>query len=408
MWWKKAGIGLKKLDHSSMRKENLNSIFECIRRFGPMTKKEIQEKTGLSWGTTSSFTSELLGKRYISENDMHSLSSVGRTPKLYDILGTDHLIIGLDINIEGLKAVIIDLKCKVLLSRSEMLISLERDTIIEQSKKLVIDIIEASQIARERFMGLGIALMGSVDIAKGISRYIQYFKNWENVNIKKIFEDEFGFSVFIDHDPNCMAIAEMCQDEAQELTNILFIRLSLGVGMSIIQNGSIFRGATGNAGEFGHTTYDPDGPLCTCGKKGCLEVSCSILGVLSRYQSIVSDKDDAISIGRITGDFGALHMISRAARSGDKRAKSCFEEAGTVLGLGISNLISLFNPECVILGGMMMEYSDLFMDRTLETARNMTWSFIELNVKKSTLDINAAAIGAGSLLIIGKEWLKSF
>ena len=174
---------------------------------------------------------------------------------------------------------------------------------------------------------------------KGASRYFHLtLPGWNNVRLKEIMENEFGMRVYIEHDPNCMALTEKWLGFAKDMKNLLFVRLSMGIGMSIIVNGEIYRGADGSAGEFGHITMDPNGPRCTCGNYGCLEVYASGRGILQQV-------NEGIKLGRtsaasgLKGNAGELDigLAAMAARQGDEFVKGLFDDAGTYLGIGISN-----------------------------------------------------------------------
>lgn len=385
--------------HDLMRNTNTLSILECIRQFGPITKREIQVRTGLSWGAISNIITDLFNKRVISETKSAE-SLIGRIPCKFDISNNDNLIIGVDINIEGLTAVLIDLKNRMIKSAKINIIKNDRDGILEQTKQIIHNLIKDSNVNKKKIIGIGVAMQGAVDAEKGISIFSPHFRGWQDVPVKDMLEKEFNIPVLVEHDPNCMALSERWMGAANGVNNLLFIRLSMAIGMSIIINGVLYKGLDGSAGEFGHVTMNPSGPKCSCGNYGCLETYVS-------GNNILQKAIEGIKIGRNTVLSGFLeHMqdlelvnVIEAARQGDDFACGLFDEAGIYLGIGISNLISILNPDLIIIGGEMIKCEDLFLKRTREVISQKAWKNSRVNLVTSRLENNSAAIGAATIFV---------
>ena len=390
---------IQKAKHESMRNNNTLMIIEYIKNFGPVTKKMILEKTGLSWGAISNITTELLSKRIIIEYT-HKESSVGRTPTYLQINSNENLLIGIDINISWLSLVLTDLSSNIKESIRYELKSNEKDSIILQAIELIHGLMNKASITKDKILGIGIAMHGSVDVDKGVSIFAPHFKDWHNVPIKSIFEKEFGIPVFLEHDPNCMAMSEKWFGSASGCDNYLFLRLSTGIGMSIIINDSIYRGADGNAGEFGHIILDVNGAKCNCGNYGCLEAYASV-------DSIIQKARDALQNGRSnilkelvgSGDSVNLKTIISAYRQGDDYIKRIVDDVCTFIGIGICNLINLFNPELIIIAGDLIDYSDIFIEKIKKVVIQNRWRSSSVNIITSKLESNSAALGAAAIII---------
>ena len=396
------------IDHDVMRIKNLSQIFEQIRTSGTdKTKKELQEQTELSWATVSGSINWLLHRGFISEIGNGSSQKAGRPAKGYDISSSCNLLIGVDINVESIHVVIIDMKCRVLFSLNRMLIADDRDSVLGITKDMIYTVIDDSQIDKNAILGIGFAIMGAVDTTRGISRFVHLIKNWQDVDIKGIFEKEFGLPVLVEHDPNCQAIAEMNVGAGILCKNFIFLRISLGIGMGQVINSQVYKGGDGNSGEIGHVCMDREGPLCYCGKRGCVEAYASISGIARRFTEATSG-----SYG-LTGrnsekDLAIVHRLAMAAVSGDPEAKSYFNTAADILGIAIGNILSVNNPSLVIIGGAFSQYSNLFLDRLKEVAYDVCWPYAKVDIELSTLPPNAAANGAASLFIQNKIWETLF
>jgi len=423
------------IDHETMRTKNLGQIFEQIRKSKPhITKRELQAQTGMSWATISGSIKWLLQEGFVVELDndvmhrngakpsndaMHSIEAApcnetvqkaGRPAKAYDINPEKNLLIGVDINVESIQVVLIDMKCRVLNSINRVLIVNDKDSILELTKEMIQAIIDDSQAIPNQsqkspnlILGIGFALMGAVDSTNGVALYMHLIRNWQNVDIKTIFEKEFGLPVLVEHDPNCYAIAEMNNGMDTRYNNMVFLRLSLGIGMCQVVSGRVFKGSTGNAGEIGHVCMDRNGPLCYCGKRGCVEAYASISGIARRYMEATGDVDGPATHNSIE-DTAIVQRLAAAAASEDQNAKAYFNKAGEVLGLAIGNMISLNNPSMVVIGGALAQYEGLYMDRLRQVAGEICWPYSKVDIALTSLQPNGAAVGAAALFVQQRVW----
>jgi len=391
---------VNKVDHDYMRVENMRIVFECIRKGIAITKRDIQKHTGLSWGTVSGAINELLSKGIIVYEEADDSALIGRPPKYYDVNNEDNFIIGVDINVESLRVVVIDLKYNVIYSDCSMVLNPEKEYMLENTKKAISKAIE-NVSKKAKILGIGFAVMSAVDTVSGIALYSQHIKNWKDINLKQIFEEEFGLPVIVEHDPNCLAVAEMSVGKACDYKNVLFLRMAMGIGMSIVINGEVYRGSNSNAGEFGHLCYEFNGAPCTCGKRGCIESYASITGIANRYRENLKKQAviQNIESSNYDDDLAIIFKLARAAMDGDESAKMYFDTAAKCLGWGIGTIISLLNPDVVVLGGILMEYSQLFLEKTKAIAKEVAWAYSPVRIIESELGRDAGAIGAAARLI---------
>jgi len=346
-------------------------------------------------------------KGFIGEAENGSSQKAGRPAKGYDICSKQNLLIGVDINIESIHVALIDMKCRVLHSLSRMNILDERNAVLSVTKEMIYAIIAQSQVQKDSILGIGFALMGAVDTQKGVAQYFHLIKNWNDVDIKRIFEQEFDLPVLVEHDPNCLAIAEMNASPESWNNNIVFLRLSHGIGMGQVINGRIYKGSSGSAGEIGHVCMDRNGPPCYCGKQGCVEAYASISGIARRFME-TNTAGSGLAGRSSERDLAIVHRLATAALSDDLQAKSYFDQAAEILGLSIGNLISLVNPSQVIIGGAFAQYAPLYMERLTAIAKEVCWRYSNVDIALSSLRPNAAAVGAAALFIQRKVWETLF
>ena len=371
--------------HIMMRRINLLNVLHCVRNHGPLTKREIQEKTGLSWGAVSNFAAELAAKGILSSKDS-DITTVRRTPLLLDISERNNLIIGIDINIEGLMLVVIDLKCRMVLHKKEHIKEFSLNGVLRQVIDLISMALSDKRVPQGEVIGIGIAMQGSVDHQYGISRYAP-FDGWHNVALKKILWTKFGIPVSVIHDPVCMVLAEKWLGCAKDASDFILVRLSKGLGMGIFVNNMIYTGHDGTAGEIAHIIVEPNGnEICSCGNIGCLELFASVKGIIHRVYSQRDVKQSKYH------DLD-IEKIASMARDGDSLCKRIFDEAGFYLGTALASVVNTVNPQIIILNGNMLAYKDLYYSRLCVTLEERKWRYASVKVEFSELK-SSAALGA--------------
>jgi len=388
-------------NHDVMKKENILSVLRCIIEHGPISKRSVKEITGLSWGSVSAISNELVKNKIIDESKVYD-GHIGRTPLVLDICHDNYLIIGLNFNLDSITGVLMDIKHNVICTIDRKLTEMDRDNVINQAFYLIDTIYNKYDSDKSKIIGIGIAMQASVDSAKGISNYTPYYSNWDNVPIVNILKQKYDIPVFLDHIPNCRALCERWMGSAKGISNYLFIAISMGIGMSIIINGEIYKGSNGNAGEIGHITMVPDGKKCVCGNYGCLETLVSVRSIIERaVEGVLSGKDkilEKILDNNPITDID-IAMLYKAVNMGDKYCSAIFDEMAVYLGIAISNIINLFNPELIIIGGELSQYESLFVSKLKETVEKRTWKSSVKDILVSGLTGNTGAIGAGLILV---------
>jgi predicted NBD/HSP70 family sugar kinase len=202
---------------------------------------------------------------------------------------------------------------------------------------------------------------------------------------------------YIENSANSLTLAEQWFGEGRGVDNFIVVTLEYGVGMGIIINGQLYRGHKGTAGEFGHTTVDPDGPLCRCGKKGCIEAIVGNNAIL-RKAEVAAQKDEWKPNNP---DDITIEEVILAARQGAPYLRNIFAQAGRVLGIGLSNLIRIFNPAKIIISGRGVKAGDLLFDSMYKTIpqhiSSRTNGDTEIVIK--SWNQNAYARGSGTVVL---------
>lgn len=246
------------------------------------------------------------------------------------------------------------------------------------------------QVAADgRATAIGLGVPGHVDERRGVAVAATNIP-WHEAPLRELVARETGLPVALGHDVRCGALAEGAYGAAKGAEDFLFVALGTGVGAGVVIGGRLCTGHAGLGGELGHTVLFPDGPLCHCGKRGCLEAISSAGAVARRY---------AEQAGVPPGTVPAEAVAARAA-AGDAVAGRIMREAAAALGLALANYAELLNPAVIIVGGGLAEAGAPFLDQTAEAFRR--WSQLPLHptpILPAKLGVHAGLIGAGLLAL---------
>lgn len=367
---------------------NQQVILKLIYTRKAISRAEIAEITGLSPATVSNIVKELLKMELIKETSRGE-SRGGRKPVLLEIKPDGAYFIGLEWGITEVRAVLMNLNKKVVFSAERDVDSLEVDSFVDISSKLIAEF-SSESIDKSKIYGLGVGVHGMVDPEKGYSLFAPHFK-WRDIPLQDILEEEFDLPVLIDNDVRVMALAEKWNGR----DNFLFINTGPGIGAAIVINGKLHYGRDYSAGEFGHMTVVKDGPLCSCGNTGCMEALISTDSLVHRYNSELAGR---ISHQVIREKW--LELLNEV-RTGNTKAISLIEETIEYLGLGLANVINLLNPEEIILGGEFIEGADIILPLLRKKVRDKTLlvSGRELKLEATSLAEWVGAIGGATMVL---------
>lgn len=324
-------------------------IVKTLYFSGTLSIAELSKKIGKSIPITTNSIQYLLEKKIITCEGL-APSTGGRRATNYSLNGRDlPFILAITIDQYSFTITLLDLSNNIIKESSQETINLQLDSNLHVRILERIDHYLADQLAA-RILIVGITMPGFVNSAKGINT--SYSEQHPLFNIRDIIQQHLKRHAYIENDSAAIAIAEHNFGKAKDTENALVINLNWGVGMGMILKNELFRGSVGFAGEFSHIPLSDQNKLCSCGKKGCLEVEASLLAAIE----CASLKLDAGEVSILSELYQlerkiTIDQLMEAAIDGDQLAINSFSRIGYMLGKGIATLIHIVNPEKVIISG---------------------------------------------------------
>jgi predicted NBD/HSP70 family sugar kinase len=325
-----------------IRAINRSHVLNAIKTHSPIGRADIARRTGLSPATVTSISAKLISQNLVLEKSAGD-SSGGRPPILLVINPQGGYVVGIKLTETHAICALTDLQASVIAKSSMRLSGHDPARVVDDLAQMVIAFIREQKIAKKRLLGVGLGLAGIVDAENGILRQSPIY-GWDNVPLRDMLQNKLHIPVYIENDVNTLTLTERWFGHGQGVDNFLTVTVGRGVGLGIVANGQFYRGQTGGAGEFGHTTINPEGPLCACGKRGCLESYVGDPGLIRAAQ-------ESAASGELSASVQNLDELLSLAQMGNPAALRIFDRAGRILGIGIANLINLFNPKKIIISG---------------------------------------------------------
>ncbi len=367
-----------------IREINQSIVLNAIRAHGTLSRTDIAALTNLSLATVSGITGELLDLGLIVEQPA-GVSTGGRRPVPLALNPHAGYTVGIKLTEAALIAVLTDLNATIIAKHTEPLPSQEPDQVADCTVTTV-EILRQAANGRP-ILGVGIGMAGVIDRERELVRYATYF-GWRDLPLGQVLESRLELPVLIDNDVNALTVAEQWFGAGKNVSDFLVISIGRGIGLGMVLDGRLYRGARGGAGEFGHTLIVPDGPRCACGKRGCLEALISDPALSQRVAAVLGAK---VSIGDAIDH--AMH--------GDAGIQAIFTSAGRTLGMAVANLVNVLNPQLLIIGGEGTRAGALLLEPFQAALREHCFDGLgdDLHVVTEPWGDDAWARGAASLLL---------
>ncbi|NDI34601.1 ROK family transcriptional regulator [Chengkuizengella sediminis] len=372
-------------DQNLIKKINKSIVLDEIKNHKMISRAEISEKTGLNKGTVSALVNELIESDFAYEAGPGK-SSGGRKPVMLLFNNQAGYAIGVDLGVNYILSMVTDLSGNIILKQKHSIQALSTNAVLSTLVESIRDLIQKTPKSPYGIIGIGIGVPGIVNDQGTILHAPNL--GWKDVQLKQVLFEKFKIPIVIDNEANAGALGEKEYGKGKNIENLIYISAGIGIGTGMILKNEIYRGFSGYAGELGHMTIEAGGEQCSCGNTGCWELYASEKALLNQNQSLSQDEHK-------------LQQYVQLATQDDHLVIGKFNKVGTYLGIGISNIINIFNPELIIVGGRLSTAEPWMKDTILSTVekRALTYHLQNTEVIFSDLGTKSAALGAASLAI---------
>jgi predicted NBD/HSP70 family sugar kinase len=377
-------------DQFMVKEINTSIVLDTIIRYHSISRARISELTGLNKGTVSSLVQELIHHHLVFETGSGE-SSGGRKPVMLQFKDDTGYVVGVDLGVNYILTLLTNLQGTIISEHRESLTELNAHIVIPLLTKSIDIVVAQAPKSPYGIIGIGIGVPGMVDSNGTI--LLAPNLGWANIDIRKAVQVYYPqIPIFVENEANAGAIGEKEYGIGKHVSNLIYVSIGIGIGTGIILNNEVFRGTAGFSGETGHMTIDVNGKLCRCGNRGCWELYASEQALFRAITSTLPTKVE-----------DSLESYIALAETGNASIIEIFEEIGHYLGIGIANIMNIFNPDLIIIGTRISAAerwltASLFncvAQRALQFQKqSATIQFSSLNTHSTALGVSFLAVSA--------------
>jgi glucokinase-like ROK family protein len=377
----------------SLRDLNRSRVIGALRDRGKASRAEIARATGLSRSTVSSIVSDLIDAGLLSEHreatGVAHGEAGGRPPVLLSLNPSAGLAVGVDFGHTHLRVAVSDLSHDILAeSRREQDVDHSAGEGLDAATEVMDKVLEEADVDRERVLGVGMGLPGPINRSTGTVGSSSILPGWVGVDAAAEMERRIRLPVYVENDANLGALAEFVWGAGKGHSDVVYIKLSSGVGAGLLLGGRLHEGAGGTAGEIGHMPAQNGTEICRCGSRGCLE-------------TVASARAIAGQLSASRGEPVSTQKLLELTANRNPAASRLIAEAGREIGVALAGLVNLVNPDCVIIGGDLSAAAELITEPVLESIRRYALASAaeQVTVVPGVLGERAELLGALALVL---------
>jgi len=380
-----------KVDSRAMREVNRSIVLDIIRRGGRVSRTDLARRSTLTKPTVSAIVEDLLARGIVQEVGYgKTVASGGRRARLLEFNDASAAYLGICFGVETTTVGLADARGEIRVRREVATRHADPDATVAAAAALAEEVCDAAGFPRDRLQGVGVTVPGLVKVESGLVATAPNL-HWTEVPIRDMLAASLGVPVVVNNVTSASAIAESRVGVAKGVRSFVWAYVDSGVGAGIVIDGHVFSGTQGFSGEIGHCAVVAGGPLCSCGMRGCLET-------LVSGPAIVRAAEAALANGEQTSLRSVSPLdqvaVANAARAGDAVALRIFASVGEHLGVGVSYLVNILDPQMIVLGGGVMEAGDLLLEGTRSSIGRHSLKGSRIPVVVSALGDDAGLIGA--------------
>lgn len=388
---------------SDVKSQNLSAILLTLLHHPAVSRVHLSQQLGVSTATITNLVNELVDLGLVIEDGTlrtNGQSNVGRPQRALRLVPEARYAVGVHINVGEVRVVLTNLRAEVLQTRTiHHALSMASEAVLEQIGGCVQELIDTERIDPLQIVGVGVAASGLVDNITGVNVLAPNL-NWHNVPIQAYLTDRLHLDVVVDNNVRAMALGEAMFGAARHVHAVAFVYARIGVGAGLVVGGQLYRGAAAGAGEIGHTTIMVDDP-CEPDSYRSLESLVSEPVIINAARKIAHENPDGIMARQFKQSGRTLDDIFQAAKGGDVGVQRMIEQRACYMGIALANLVNVFNPELIVLGGIFLKERGLMLPTIETTVRQLSFANLGEKVRLQTTEFgdHAGMIGAAALAL---------
>ncbi len=389
-------------DQEKVRKVNKSLILNTLRLHMPVSRAQVANITGLTRGTVSNIVNVLIEDGLVFEDKLQD-SKIGRPSILLRLRPDGGAVVGVEIGVNFISVLLTNFVAETLWEiRVQTSLSQSQTEIINQAEKYIDQALSIAKENKLRPLGVGVGLPGLVNARQG-NLIIAPNLHWKNVPLRLIWNQRFHLPIYIENEANLAALGEYYFGVARNVDNFIYLTSDIGLGGGIVIDGRLFRGGNGYGGEIGHIQRNPQGEQCGCGRIGCWETQVGPRAVLRRVRNEFQTHHDQVLLDACSGNLENLtfEIVVKFALNGDLICRHAIEEVAINLGEGIADLVNIFNPDLIVIGGAFIQGKDILHSIIEKTifSNALQPSTDNLRIAFSERNTEACALGAVAVVL---------
>jgi len=367
-----------------LKQYNRRQLLRLVRELRSVSCTQLSKLSGLTPKSVYEICSGLISEEYLFESSIGA-SRGGRKPILLSIKPNSYYSIGIDIELNQIKTVLMDITGSI---KDEFEMTLSSNNYSEYLIAVydcVLKMLADNCIEKNRLLGIGLSVAGFID---SNSKHIVMAPNlgWENRDIISDLKEKLDCEIYLENEAMASAVCEKWIGDCINDENFICINIKSGIGAGLFASNKPFHGAKGSAGEIGHISIVPNGPLCGCKNRGCLEVLASSSALIKNAQCLL-------------GENASLDALICLAQEDNKEALKIFNDAAEYIGLAILFLVNAFNPSKIIMGKDFVRYAPFELDKIVSKVNTLALkpNASAVSIKVSQFGERSSVLGAALL-----------
>ena len=385
---------------TDIRRSNRLAVLRQLYAAGVANRQLLMQHSGLSTATVANVITDLIEARIVVETGFEQ-SQGGRPRAILTVNARSGHLIGIDIAETYIHFELFDLRLSFLQAVEHRLDLAENQPhqVVAHLVHGIAELLQAADLPQSAVLGVGVSVPGLVEPSGGVSVFAPNW-GWHDVPLLALLREQIDLPLYLDNPLKAIAVAQLWFGAGRSADNMVVLNIGTGVGAGVIINGQLYRGVINGAGEWGHTTVALDGRPCRCGSLGCIETYVGCPGIIQHLQEI----DPASPLLRSDDQTAVIDALAAAAGQGDPAALATIRRTAHYLGAGVANLVNLFNPQVIVIGGWVSRKLGPLLLPELQPviARYaLAQTLASTRIELCTLQHNPVSMGAATFALEG-------